>query len=148
MAEKKTKTETPKVITLAEIKERAKGKVIEIPDWIPGQTIAVRVRAVDLTPHIMQMRAILNPLKTAALEAFEGNVEEKLAEELMNEENMGGTLENIERMMPMIDAIIREALVEPSFDEIEKIMPLTLDQKLAIFDWAMAGINSLRSFRK
>lgn len=32
-----------RVISLEEIKERAKGTIVEISDWIPGKKIAVKI---------------------------------------------------------------------------------------------------------
>jgi len=54
---------------------------------------------------------------------------------------------DVNNLLPAIDAICQEALVEPTWDDITAIRPLTLEQKLAIFDYATGGIDELQSFR-
>jgi hypothetical protein len=61
-----------KVISLEEIKQKALGTVIEISDWEPGKKICVRVKAIDMTPHILSMESLPNMLKASAHEMFNG----------------------------------------------------------------------------
>lgn len=124
------------VITLKEIEQKAKGTIVEIPDWEPGKKIKVRLRAIDLTPHLLKAGVLPNDLKVTATEVFEGKREPEEAVDI-----------DIERMMPILDAVAKEALAEPKFDEIQKLYPLTLNQKLAILDFVMGEIEGLKSFR-
>lgn len=73
-----------KVISLDEIRERAKGRLIEIPDWTPGSWITVRIKDIDMTPYIMSLDNLPNILKKTAAEAFEldGGIDEKKALEM------------------------------------------------------------------
>ena len=126
------------VISIDEIRAKAKGTEIEIPDWNPDSVITVRVRAVDMTPAVMQLRDMPNPLASAANKVFNG---EGPAKDFMPE------LESFERMLPILDSVAKEALVEPTYNAIQEIYPLTLAQKFAIFKFAMGNMEQLESFR-
>jgi len=149
-----TDKKVTKVITIEEIKERAKGVVVEIPGWSPGETIGVRLRAIDMTPHIMTLESMPNALKNAAFDVFEktpsggkkgGNQSQKKEPKVpvMPESDM----DDMKKMLPIIDAIAKECLVEPKWEEFQENYPLTMVQKMAIFEFAMAGVDSLESFR-
>jgi len=135
----------PKVITIEEIKERAKGTVVEIPGWVPGEKIGVRLRAIDLTPHIMQLDSIPNVLRTAAFEVFEKGKKGDAKERKMQTPVSDTT--DLKKILPIIDAIVKECLVEPKWEDFEENYPLTMVQKMAIFEFAMAGVDALESFR-
>lgn len=136
-----TDTKKTKVITLEEIRERAKGVITEIPGWTQGEVIAVRLRAIDMTPHILSMENMPNVLRNAAMAVFEKDdvSSEKIAAET--------DVSDMQRMLPIIDSIVKECLVEPTWDDFQENYPLTMVQKMAIFEFAMAGVDSLKSFR-
>jgi hypothetical protein len=133
-----------KVISLEEIKQKALGTVIEISDWEPGKKICVRVKAIDMTPHILSMERLPNVLKASAHEVFNGK--QSSGKQL---DAIAGAIdkESIEDMLPIIDGIAKEVLVEPTYDEIQAVYPLTLTQKMEIFKYSMGGIEKLDSFR-
>lgn len=133
-----------RVISLEEIKERAKGTIVEISDWIPGKKIAVRVKAIDMTPHILQIDKLPNILKDSATEVFNGKqMSDKRIADLTNSLDQ----DSISKMIPIIDGIVKEVLVEPKFDDIQAVYPLTLTQKMELFKIAMGDIEKLDSFR-
>lgn len=133
-----------KVISLEEIKAKAEGKIVEISDWIPGKKIAVRVKAIDMTPHILKLDKLPNILKDSATEVFNGKqVSDKKIADLTN--NMDQ--DSFSKMITIIDGIVREVLVEPKFDDIQAVYPLTLRQKMELFKIAMGGIEKLDPFR-
>lgn len=135
------------VISLQEIKEKAKGTILEIPDWEPGKTIKVRVRSIDVTPHLMSAGSIPNELKAIAVEAFEGSEsDDEIMKRVANK--VGGSSAEIERFMPILNAIASEALAEPTYQEIEEIYPLTLQQKMSILNFVMGEVDDLKPFRK
>lgn len=136
-----TDTKKTKVITLEEIKERAKGVITEIPGWTQDEVIAVRLRAIDMTPHILSMENMPNVLRNAAMAVFE-------KDDASSEKIAAGTdVSDMQRMLPIIDSIVKECLVEPTWDDFQENYPLTMVQKMAIFEFAMAGVDSLKSFR-
>ena len=136
-----TDTKKTKVITLEEIRERAKGVITEIPGWTRDEVIAVRLRAIDMTPHILSMENMPNVLRNAAMAVFEKDdaSSEKIAAET--------DVSDMQRMLPIIDSIVKECLIEPTWDDFQENYPLTMMQKMAIFEFAMAGVDSLKSFR-
>lgn len=125
------------VTSLEEMRAQARGEVVTIPGWAPGQTVNVRVRQVDLTAAILAAGALPNVL-ASALPGTE-NDQEGAPEP---------TPEQIEKLIPVLDAVAREALTEPKYDEIvSEAAPLTFEQKLAVFDAAIGNVRELRSFR-
>lgn len=133
-----------RVISLEEIKERAKGTIVEISDWIPGKKIAVRVKAIDMTPHILKIDKLPNILKDSATEVFNGKqMSDKRIADLTNSLDQ----DSISKMIPIIDGIVKEVLVEPKFDDIQAVYPLTLGQKMELFRIAMGDMEKLDSFR-
>lgn len=117
------------VTSLDEIRAQAAPQVIEIPGFKPGATIRVAVRPVDLTPHLLQA-GIGNPLLAAV--RGEGAAPQEA---------------DMTKILPVLDAVAREALAQPTYDELMAICPLTLPQKLAILNHALGGIAELQSFR-
>lgn len=133
-----------RVTSLDEIREQAEPEVITIPGFRPGTTINVAVKAVDLTPILLET-GISNPL-TAIVQkkTMEGKSKEEIEKEIEDKASEGI---DVNKLLPAIDAIVKETLVQPTYEEITAIRELTLDQKLAIFDYATGG-NNLISFRK
>jgi len=133
-----------RVISLEEIKAKAEGTIVEISDWIPGKKIAVRVKAIDMTPHILKLDKLPNILKDSATEVFNGKqMSDKRIADLTNSMDQ----DSISKMIPILDGIVKEVLVEPKFDDIQAVYPLTLGQKMELFRIAMQGVEQLDSFR-
>ena len=133
-----------RVISLEEIKARAEGTIVEISDWIPGKKIAVRVKAIDMTPHILKLDKLPNILKDSATEVFNGKqMSDKRIADLTNSIDQ----DSISKIIPILDGIVKEVLVEPKFDDIQAVYPLTLGQKMELFRIAMQGMEQLDSFR-
>lgn len=127
------------VITLKEIEERARGQVIEIPDWDGRGTIKVRARKIDLTPIVLKAGWVPNSLKVKAKEVFDGKDPK--------DENFDIDVD-LQKILPALDEVAKQALVDPKYDDIVKIMPLTLNQKLAIFHFVTEEVRQLESFRR
>ena len=131
-----------KVISLENIKEKAKGTIVEIPDWEPGKTINVRLRVIDVTPLMMETGTIPDELSVEVANMMEKG-EEVDPEKLGTDAKMNPT-----SFLPVLTAIAKEALVEPTYAEIEEIYPLTMQQKLAIFKFVTGGIEQIKPFRE
>ena len=133
-----------RVTSLDEIRKQAEPEVIEIPGFRPGTTINVAVKAVDLTPFLLET-GISNPLMAIVQKkTAEGKGKEEIAQEIEEKASEGI---DTNKLLPAIDAIVKETLVQPTYEEITAIRDLTLDQKLTIFEYATGG-NPLISFRK
>lgn len=130
-------TEARRPSTLDEIRTQAKPRVIEIPGFAPGATIAVAVRPVDLTAQLLTA-GIGNPV-LAAVRAT--RTEKATSEDIASDIDL-------QKLIPVLDAVARDALVEPTFEEIVSIAPLTLEQKLAIFNESLGGADALARFRR
>ena len=131
-----------KVISLENIKAKAKGSIVKIPDWEPGKTINVRLRTIDVTPLMMEAGTIPDELSVEV-----ANMMEK-GEEVDPEKLGADTKVNTKSFLPVLTAVAKEALVEPTYTEIEEIYPLTMQQKLAIFKFVTGGIEQIKPFRE
>jgi hypothetical protein len=123
--------------TLEEIRAQAKPRIIEIPGFAPGTTLAVAVRPVDLTAHLLTV-GIGNPLLAAVRAA---RTEQAASEDVASEIDL-------QKLLPVLDAVARDALVEPTYEEILSVAPLTLEQKLTVFNASLGGTDSLSRFRR
>ena len=128
-------------ISLEEIKEKSKGVLVAIPDWDNVNDIYVRVRYIDVSPLILQTGAIPNELSLEVETMFEENVDTGKIKPKKD------TKVEMDKFMPIIEAIAKEALVEPTYDQIQEVYPLTFQQKTAIFKHIMGGIERLKPFR-
>ncbi len=132
------------VITLDQVKQKAQGQVIDIPDWEPDKTIKVRVRKIDITPLLLSSGTIPNELSNEVSNYLsEGGDPEKAVKKMAkNPPKFDST-----KFLPTLNAIVKEALVEPAYEELEKVYPLNMSQKLAIFKYVTGGIEDMKSFR-
>ncbi|MBT9143181.1 MAG: hypothetical protein DDT29_01580 [Dehalococcoidia bacterium] len=113
--------------------------MIDLPGFREGTVITVRLRMVDLTPRLMTLK-IGNLLLAEA---------QKLAKDGLGREEIAARLDGgdqMHEMLLLLDDVAKEALVEPSHGEIIAIQPLSLAQKLKIFECA-AGLGDLQPFR-
>lgn len=134
------------VTPLEAMQEQAKGRVVEIPGWVPGETINVRVRQADMTASMLKAGLIGNPVLAKLKDAFDGK-------EPLKAGDVGAVtapaLEALEAFLPVFEAVAAEALVEPTYQQItEQVASLTLEQKMSIFDVATGGLAELSSFRR
>ncbi|MBT9174217.1 MAG: hypothetical protein DDT21_02628 [Syntrophomonadaceae bacterium] len=128
-----------RVTTLDEIRAQTEPQVVEIPGFKAGTSINVKLRMVDLTPRLMELR-IGNPLLAEA---------QKLAKEGLTRDEIAGRLDNstaIREILSLFDEVAKEAMVEPTYVEIMAIHSLTFPQKLKIFECA-TGVGVLLPFR-
>ena len=92
----------------------------------------------------MKLDKLPNILKDSAAEVFNGKqMSDKRIADLTNSMDP----DSISKMIPILDGIVKEVLVEPKFDDIQAVYPLTLVQKMELFRIAMRGIEKLDSFR-
>ena len=88
----------------------------------------------------MQLQSIPNVLRSAALEVFDKAPSKKGGKSKPTAQSADDySIKDMERMLPIIDAIVKECLIEPEWEKFEQHYPLTIVQKMAIFRFAMAG---------
>ncbi len=141
-----------RVTSLDEIRAQAEPDIIKIPGFKPGTTINVAVQPVDLTAPMLET-GIGNPLLAVVEQKtreLRGRAPGEAVKEIRAAVEEAAKQEEfrVEDILPAIDAICKEALVEPTWDDIIAIRPLTLEQKLAIFDYATGGAEALIPFRE
>lgn len=134
------RTEQTRATSLNELREYAKGALIELPPFGPGQPFFAMVKR----PSIMQLASeneIPNPLLETANRIFifddpaakEENVKDK---ELMN------------KTMELLKVFAKVMLLEPTYDDIKMAgLDLTDEQLLTLYNYAQIGVNALDSFR-
>lgn len=135
-----------KVTSIDEIRAQIEPEVIEIPGFKAGAIIAVLVGPVELTPQILAL-LVANPLvATATKRAKQGRPAAETEEEMARDLKTHGS-ERLAELMPVMDAVAREALVQPTYEEIRALHPLTFFQLIAIFDHAIGSTGELGFFR-
>lgn len=135
-----------KVTPIEEIEAQIEPEIIEIPGFKAGATISVMVGPVELTPEILAL-LMANPLVSMATKrAKEGKATAETEEEMARDLKAHGG-ERFAELMPVMDAIAREALLQPTYEEIRAIRPLTFFQLIAIFTHAIGNMGELGFFR-
>lgn len=133
--------EKVKVTSLAEMKDIAQ-PIVPIPAWDNENEIHVRLRRVTLL-SIIQSGQIPNDLLGVAQKVAlkrQGTPESPIKQDDPDE---------VSRFHQLLDEVAKQALVEPTYDEIvEHVAPLTDQQRLAIFTFATSGVKALTSFRR
>lgn len=125
-----------KITSIKDLREYAKGAVVELPEFAEGQPFVARLKR----PSIMDMARsgkIPNALLVRANELFTNS-----AGLNPNEENM------MSELMDVMESIAAEAFVEPTYQEIkESGITLTDQQLMAVFNYTQNGVKALENFR-
>lgn len=125
------------VTNIIDIQNYAKGSLVRLPDFGPGQPFVARLRR----PSLLVMTK-------------NGKIPNTLIEQATNlfakgAESMTGANKNtLSEMCDIIDVIVEAALVEPTVKQIHDVgMELTDEQKMAIFSYSQSGVKALEQFR-
>lgn len=125
-----------KITSIKDLREYAKGAVVELPEFAEGQPFVARLKR----PSIMDMARsgkIPNALLVRANELFTNS-----AGLNPNEENM------MSELMDVMESIAAESFVEPTYQEIkESGITLTDQQLMAVFNYTQNGVKALENFR-
>lgn len=134
----KTKKETVATTTsIAELKQYSKGTLIELPCFAEGQPFVARVCRPSLLglardgkiPN--ELLGMVNEMFTSSSEVYDTNNKEMLKE-----------------MAEVIDLLVSNMLIEPTYCEIQDAgIELTDDQKIFLYNYSQTGVKSLKSFR-
>ncbi len=139
---------TEKTVTsMEEIRGQVNEDIITIPGFTMGSTINVRILPVDLT-SLMLEHDFNNPLAEILGDKLKPDMTNKQRQRLVEKTmtNKQQRAENLKKMLPMLDAVCEQVLVEPTWAEFVEVKPLTMAQKLAIFNNA-TGVSDLSPFR-
>ena len=139
-------------ITLAELQCMAKGILIDIPSQIEGENIKVKVKRLDMTKDFLTKPEVTNFLSIPVIDKYKNNqnsedLNKKIEEEVLSQIQNGNN-EYIDKMIPLIEDICKKTLMEPTYEDFENTIALTLEQKMFIFNWAVGETTQLINFRK
>ena len=138
------------VTSLEEIMAQAAPDIITIPGFRPGTTINVAIRPIDLKTTLLTA-GIGNPFLESAIGKAQAKAQEgkdliKIAEEL-KDELPEDELNDSEKLTPIVDAVCREALVEPTYEQFLEVAPLKFEQKWEIYCHALGSTELIGFFR-
>lgn len=124
-----------KVTTIDDLKEYAKGQVVQLPSFADGQPLIVRMKRPSLM-ILAKSGKIPNKLLKTATEMFNG---EGSAD---NED-----LDALSKTFELLEIICEASLVEPKYKDFKSAgIDLSDEQLIAIFNYTQRGIEALNSF--
>lgn len=127
-----------KVTTPEQLKTFAEGELVELPAFVEGQRLVVRMRRPSMMV-LMKSGRIPNSLLSTANSLFTGNTSK--SDILENPEYFKDTLD-------IMDILAEAALLEPTFKDFKDAgLGLTDEQYMAIFNYTQKGIQALQPFR-
>lgn len=124
------------VTTLEQLKNYAGGSEVELPGFIAGEPLIVKLRRPSLM-EMAQSGKIPNPLLSAVSELFQTGTSRSMAKG-----------EDFKDMGSVLIHVAKAALIEPSYADFETAgLQLTDSQLLYIYQYVSSGVDLLKSFR-
>lgn len=131
--------ENMKITSFEELKEYAKGEVVELPAFAEGRPFIARLSRPSMMA-LVKRGTIPNSLLKSANELFSNGVVGAFDEE--NEAALS-------QMFDLMDIICEASFVEPTYQQIkESGITLTDEQLMFVFNYSQAGVKALESFRQ
>lgn len=123
-----------KVTTIDDLKEYAKGQVVELPAFGDGQPLVVRMKRPSLMV-LAKSGKIPNKLLKTATELFNGT------------DNDVDDFDALSKTFELLEIICEASLVEPKYHDFKTAgIELSDEQLIAIFNYTQRGIEALNSF--
>lgn len=124
-----------KVTTIDDLKEYAKGQIVQLPSFADGQPLIVRMKRPSLM-ILAKSGKIPNKLLKTATEMFNG-------ESGADDED----LDALSKTFELLEIICEASLVEPKYQDFKSAgIDLSDEQLIAIFNYTQRGIEALNSF--
>lgn len=124
-----------KVTTIEDLKEYAKGQIVQLPSFADGQPLIVRMKRPSLM-ILAKSGKIPNKLLKTATEMFNG-------EKSIDDEDFDALSKTLE----LLEIICEASLVEPRYKDFKSAgIDLSDEQLIAIFNYTQRGIEALNSF--
>lgn len=124
-----------KVTTIDDLKEYAKGQIVQLPPFADGQPLIVRMKRPSLM-ILAKSGKIPNKLLKTATEMFNG-------EKSTDEEDFDA----LSKTLDLLEIICEASLVEPKYKDFKSAgIDLSDEQLIAIFNYTQRGIEALNSF--
>lgn len=137
MATKKEEKKVLRVTSMAEMASYKNGCIVELPPFGIDQPFVARLRRPSLLSLVEQGK-IPNSLLGVAEKLFSNSA--------MTPRDTQNVMKD---MKEVIDLIVNESLIEPTYQEIKDAgIELCDDQLSAIFNYSQNGVQSLENFRK
>lgn len=122
------------------LREYAKGQVIRLPDFAPGQPFYARLKRPSLFA-LIKAGKIPNSLMATVSAMFEKDKKNVVQEQK-------DKLENTTGIFSLMEIMAEAALISPTYKEIKDAgVTLTDEQLTEIFNYTQDGIKSIESFR-
>jgi len=138
-----------KPISLDALRTAAQGEIISISDHAGKGTMDVRVRRIDLSADVLNSGLIPTDLQQDVMKQFgEGKSGAQIEQTMEKQLGSQGIATDINKLLPAINQMCAKVLVEPTWDDFQEIYPLTLPQKMEIFQWVTDEIKEMSTFRK
>lgn len=126
-----------KITNITELKQYAKGSVVELPPFAEDQPFIARVKRPSLLGMVKSGK-IPNSLISKTNELFSN------AQEAFNPDDD----KMMSDMYDVMELIVRETLVEPTYEQIKEAgLELTDDQMMYLFNYGQQGVKALETFR-
>ena len=124
-----------KVTTVDDLKEYAKGQIVQLPSFADGQPLIVRMKRPSLM-ILAKSGKIPNKLLKTATEMFNG-------EGAADDEDFDA----LSKTLDLLEIICEASLVEPKYKDFKSAgIDLSDEQLIAIFNYTQRGIEALNSF--
>lgn len=129
-------TNQPKITSITDLQNYARGTIVEFPPFAEGQPFIARVRRPSLLV-MAKSGKIPNSLLNTANQLFTGEGSSRLADDNL-----------LKDTYDVCKIMAESALIEPTLSDIESVgLDLSDDQMMAIFNYTQAGVRALDSFR-
>lgn len=126
-----------KVTSIEELKEYAKGQLVELPPFADGQPFVARLKRPSMI-DMVSSGSIPNSLMDKATSLFMEGANSISAEDVETLKGVGDVMEYI----------FKASFVEPTYDQIKEVgLELTDDQRMFVFNYSQLGVKALESFR-
>ena len=126
-----------KITNITELKQYAQGSAVELPPFAEDQPFIARVKRPSLLGMVKSGK-IPNSLISKTNELFSN------AQEAFNPDDD----KMMSDMYDVMELIVRETLVEPTYEQIKEAgLELTDDQMMYLFNYGQQGVKALETFR-
>lgn len=134
--------ENSKVTSIDELKNYARGQVVELPSFGDGQPFIARLKRPSML-GLVKSGKIPNALLDSAKSLFEGG-----APGAMKSKPNSVDDNTMKQIFDVMDILCEESFVEPTYKEIKDAgIELTDEQLLFVFGYSQNGVKQLDSFR-
>ena len=127
------------IITAEQFRSKAVS-IIEIPGFEKNEVFEIKVRKLSIV-GLMSSGKIPNSLMKVVKDAFAGI---KSSAKNGEDENTEAIMDRAGDIGKLMDIVCREAMLEPTFEEVEDVMNDA--QKLAVFQFTQGGVEAVQPF--